>query len=530
MIRRRSWLFWLLLAIALGSAAWWILYTPYRPEHMYKALPAQTAFVSVHRNLAGRWDAVCRNPLTQTLFMALGIKPEELRELSEDPSSRIWLDKLAADEGLVAYVPSLGTPGEPAWVLMTWLGAKSQRLRWNLRWFRIEGLTAHPPHRGWPSWTIDTGKEGEPQLTFALVEGMGIGVFSTDPRLLNEILDTLDGLQPSLADHPDFPGREGLWCRDPRAPDRGWFNPAALWGGVTSPVGAVTYEWSELQAEGLRGCFTGRDPFTVEFSRAPQLKAGGLDILLGDLPQGLTLLSPALVLPFMEAPKRAAWIRLLPEIIRLEKSGVIALGLLGDEYSGRLKGIKLPTIVAGIPIGEEARTSAWLGEAFDRLNARYRWGLVPRDVAAGRGRMTIIEGTSTNFLASLPPSECPAYVIRGGWLLLASNSEGLERLVTRYDSIRTNPPSATAWMKDLSAQPAPAYLWLDLARAGKTLRMALSTYSLKLLLEDPRGTQDARQQLNEVKAWVDSLVPLSTAQFWLRSDGTRMEVSFKLGK
>ncbi|MBU1909953.1 MAG: hypothetical protein KJ726_07900, partial [Verrucomicrobia bacterium] len=426
--------------------------------------------------------------------------------------------------------PSLGTPGEPVWILVTWLGAKSQRLRWNLRWARIKELTAHPPHRGWPSWTIDTEKEGEPQLTFALVEGMGIGVFSTDPRLLNEVLDTLDGLQPSLADHPDFPGREGIWCRDPRAPDRGWLNPAAFWGGVTSPVGAVTYEWSDLQADSLTGCISGQDPFAVEFSRAPRLQAEGLDVVLGNLPQGLTLLSPALVLPFMEAPERMGWLRLLAELIRLEKSGVIALALLGDDYSGRLKGIKLPTLVAGIPIGQEARTAAWLREALDRLNARYRWGLVPREVAAGKGRMTIIEGTSTNFLASLPPTECPAYILRGGWLLLASNSEGLERLAVRFDSIPTNTSPEAPWMKDLAAQPAPAYLWLDLARAGKTLRMALSTYSLKLLLEDPRGTQETRQQLNEAKAWVDSLVPLSTAQFWLRSDGTRMEVSFKLGR
>ncbi|HOW97158.1 MAG TPA: hypothetical protein P5567_01465 [Kiritimatiellia bacterium] len=529
MIRRRPLLFWLLLAAALGAAAWWVLYTPYRPEHMYRALPAQTAFVSVHRDLAGRWDTIHRNPLIQTLFLAFGVKPEELNELSADPVARQWLQQLASDEALVAYVPSLGTPGEPAWIIVTWLGAKSQRLRWNLRWAKIRELTAHPPYRGWPSWTLDTGGEDEPKLTFALVEGMGVGVFSSDPRLLNEALDALDGVQPSLEDQPDFPGRTGIWCRDPKAPDRGWVNPAAVSGGVTSPVGAVSYEWSELQSGGLRGCVTGRDPFAVEFSRAPRLKAGGLDRLLGDLPQGLALLSPSLVLPYMEQPKRAAWMRLMAEIIRLEKAGVVALALLGDDYSGRLKGIKLPTLVGALPVGKSELVSAWLREALDRLNARYRWGLVPREVAAGRGRMTIIEATSTNFLAGLPPSECPAYMLRDGWLLLASNSEGLEKLADRFDALPTNRPPPVSWMRDLDNEPAPVYVWLDLARAGKTLRMALSTYSLKLLLEDPGGSQETRQKLNEAKAWVDSLMPLSRARFWMRSDGTRMEVSYKLG-
>lgn len=529
MIRRRPLLFWLLLAAALGAAAWWVLYTPYRPEHMYRALPAQTAFVSVHRDLSGRWDEVHRNPLIQTLFLALGVEPEDLQSLSEDPATRQWLDLLAADEALVAFVPSLGNPGEPAWLIVTWLGAKSQRLRWNLHWAKIKELTPHPPYRGWPSWTLDTEKEGEPKLTFALVEGMGIGVFSKDPRLLNEVLDALDGVQPSLDRRPEFPGRTGIWCRDPRAPDRGWVNPEAWDAAVTSPVGPVTYEWSELQSGQLRGLVTGRDPFAVEFSRAPQLKTAGLDRLLGDLPQGVALLSPALALPYMEQPNRAAWLRLLAEVIRLEKAGVIAVGLVGDEYSGRLKGIKLPTLVTGIPVGDEARAAAWLREAFDRLNARYRWGLVPREVSAGRGRMTIVEGTSTNFLSSLPPAECPAYLLRGGWLLLASNSEGLGRLAERFDGLPTNRPAPAAWAGDLAAEPAPAYLWLDLARAAKTLRTAISTYSLKLLFEDPSGSQETRQKLNEAKAWIDSLVPLNRARFWMRSDGTRMEISYKLG-
>ena len=35
--------------------------------------------------------------------------------------------------------------------------------------------------------------------------------------------------------------------------------------------------------------------------------------------------------------------------------------------------------------------------------------------------------------------------------------------------------------------------------------------------------------VNEAKAWVDSLMPLSRARFWMRSDGRRMEVSYRLG-
>jgi hypothetical protein len=78
--------------------------------------------------------------------------------------------------------------------------------------------------------------------------------------------------------------------------------------------------------------------------------------------------------------------------------------------------------------------------------------------------------------------------------------------------------------------PAPCFARIDLARGGKTLRLALTTYALKLLLEDAQGTLRVRQRLNEAKAWIDSLAPLQTCRFWLRSDGQMMQVQFKAGE
>jgi hypothetical protein len=62
------------------------------------------------------------------------------------------------------------------------------------------------------------------------------------------------------------------------------------------------------------------------------------------------------------------------------------------------------------------------------------------------------------------------------------------------------------------------------------LRLALTTYGLKLLLADAEGTLGVRQRLNEAKAWIDSLTPLQTCSFWLRSDGQMMQAQFKAGE
>lgn len=527
---KKTWRVWLVGLVGLAAGLWWMLQVPYRPERLYRGLPAHTAFVGIHRDLAGRWPAISQNPLTQSLFQSLGIEPDELRALAEDPASRRWLESLASDEVLVAYVPELGQRNEPAWLVFGWLGGQSQRLRWQLAWARVPGFVPHPPYRGWRSWTIEeAGQEADTELTVALVEGMALGVFSRDPTALHEVLDVFDGLQPNLTVRPDFPA-SGIWCRDPKAPDRGWLNLAALGAQSEQAPPSLTYEWNDLQPAVISGTICGADPFKVEFARYPQLKTTGLDKLFGNVPQGLALLSPALVLPQMEDPASPGWFRLFGELLRQEKAGVVALAILGGDFSGRLKGIKLPTLVAGIPVEEEGRALAWMKDALDRLNARYRWGLVPRESPAGQGKMTIIEGTSTNFLSALLPQESPAYAVRGGWFLLGSNAEGLGKLLAAQEATAAATTSRPRWAIDLPDQPAPAYVWLDLLKAGQTIRLALSTWSLKLLIEDPRGTLETRQRLNEARAWVDSLMPMETARFWLRSDGSVMEINFKAGR
>jgi len=71
--------------------------------------------------------------------------------------------------------------------------------------------------------------------------------------------------------------------------------------------------------------------------------------------------------------------------------------------------------------------------------------------------------------------------------------------------------------------------WIDLAGGGKTLRLAVSTWSLKLFLEDPERTQATRDRLNELKAWIDALAPLETCRLTLASENDQTRLSFEMG-
>ena len=147
---------------------------------------------------------------------------------------------------------------------------------------------------------------------------------------------------------------------------------------------------------------------------------------------------------------------------------------------------------------------------------------------AKRWRSAAGKSSSSNS-AALTLDERPAYAVVGKWLLFSSNLEALRKVAAfanRGGALAGTP----VWARSMNETPAPAYGWIDLARGGKNLRLAVTTYSLKLLLEDPRGTYRVRQQLNDAMAWIDALMPLLICRFWVRSDGVMMEGKFRMGK
>ena len=525
----RSPLFWLVAALFAGLTVWWTLHVPYAPEQIWKTIPAEAVFVSEHRNLAERWDAFSHNPFTRSLLTTVGLTPVALQDLSRDPESKKWLEALTAKDSVLAFVPALGAYREPAWVFASWLGGRSQRLRWSLAWQRDGGFKRGLSHHGRTYWVVEDFEiDGEHKLTIAFVEGMLVGCLSRHPESILEVLDTYDGLMPSVADVRNLSVR-GPWCTDPVAPDRGWFDPASLERPRPVDSKLIAYEFSELLPDKLAGQLCGAAPFSFAQSTTARLKADGLEKVLGELPQAVVIAQAAMLLPVLAEGTNPFWVRQCAELIRGQKASTVMMAVLGDEYSGRFRGIRVPTLLIGIPVEQPASAVEWIPQAFDRLNARYRWGLISRELAAGEQRFYAVEGTVSSNSASLTLDERPAYAVVGKWLLFASNLDALRKLAAYAEHVAEE-DVAPDWAASMSETPAPAYGWIDLARGGKNLRLAVTTYSLKLLLEDPRGTYRVRQRLNDAKAWIDALMPLRICRFWIRSDGTMMEGKFRMGK
>lgn len=531
MSRRRPLVFWVLLAACAALAAWWLFHVPFSETRLYGAVPANAVFVSQHRRLAGRWEAFAANPVTRSLLTSLGVSPSDLDDVANDPAFRSWLKKLAGDDVVLAYVPELGEFGEPAWVFASWLGGRSQRLRWQLSSGRIPGYVPLQRYQGRACWLVkDSSLKEDLVLTISFTEGMLVGCLSRHAGTLKAVLDTCDGILPSMAARTDFP-LSRAWCTDPLAADRGWVVVNGLDGRLVEPPRVLSYDVTRLTADGIVGDVCGEAKQLTAQRAVPQLKTSGLEKILGGQAFAVAMAQTALIGPGMERPERPAWLRLFAELLREQDAETVAAALFGEDCSGRFKGLKVPTAVVAVPLANPAEALAWMSQALDRLNALYRWGLVSRAVNAGVGTLYAIEGsTEDSPLASLTVDECPAYTICNGWLVLASNLSGLEQIVRHFAQAATHGPSAKwGWQYDIDEVRAPAYAWTDMNQGGKTLRLALATYSLKLLVEDPEGSRATRQRLNEAKAWIDSFAPLHFCRLWLRSDGEMMDVTFRLG-
>lgn len=525
-MKRRSLLFWPVALLALALAAWWVLHVPYDPERMYAAIPAGATFVTQHRGLVDRWDAFSSNPVTRSLLSSLGIKASALKGLTEDPESEAWFRKLASKDVVLAFVPELGGYGEPAWVFASWLGGESQRLRWSLSWGRVPGYAPRPPHRGRPCWEVES-KDLDPDVTITIsfVEGMLVGCLARDPRVIGDVLDAYDGQAPSVTS-----GEGWAWSGEAaggRALDRGWFNLSGLHEEHRLAPRALAYEFTQLTATSLAGRLSA-DVLSAASQPVPQ--EGALDQLaglVGDLPLAFAVTRTALLLPWIEAAATPAWARVVRDVIRQERADTAMVAVLGGDFSGRFKAIKVPAIVVGIPVAGREGVATRIQQALDRLNARYRWGLI--STAVGSNEVYAIEGTALESHAGLAFEEKPAYAIVGGWLLFGSNLGSLSRVVARYEDPAARAAAPSRWRRELGGVGAPASAWVDLVQGAKTLRLGLATYSLKLFLEDPQGSQRLRQRLNEAKAWIDSLAPLDTGRFWATPGAGGMEIRFKLG-
>ncbi len=513
-VPRRLW-FWILAAAFAWAMFFWVTHVPYRPDRLFRAIPANSAWISVHDGLAARWAGLSGNPLIMTVLNACGIDLETQAMLAADKDFQYWFRHLAPDRAVTAFVPSFFRQGQQAWVVASWLGGDSQRLRWLLTWTGQHPCRREGRHQGRILWALDTG-DGRTPFRFALVEGGVIGVLCDDPAALRALLDMYDGRLPSAASVIEaFMGNS--MSLSPSARDFGLFNAGAL---------PMSFALDNVTPDGLTLSMAAPLPLQVP---ADWLEEGQYDELvrvIGDVPLAALLVSRQALLSALEHPLAALPASAARYWISRMDGESLMLSVLGGEYSGRIRGIKWPALLAGVPIGEAAEAREVMQPLLDDLNRTYQWGLILHEIPQGdQPAIYIIESTAGNAYGKLNLQEQMACTVRGGWLLLASNSGTLMKICGRYS--RGEQGASAGWIRPVPGDAALCRL--DLAGGGKIVKLALGAYSLKLLFSDPDGTQEERQRINEYKAWIDMLAPFGQLRARVYSDNEQAILKLHMG-
>ena len=524
MTRPRRFLFWTLLSVFVASSLIWILSVPERLDRVYEAIPSGATFVSVHERFADEWRSIGKNPFLIDILSASGVSADDIVKISGDPEIARWIDRLASRRTVVAYVPSLGYRQKPAWVIASWIGGQSQRFRWQLQFLKSHQIRPHHMEHGGTIWLVAPRKEQQEnqRLSLALADGMILACFSEDPLAVRWVLETADRypFHPSVARTKQPERAIALLAGNP-GPHWGWLD-------VVNPTdssgtgGILAYAFNFHGSNELRGRIESEwalpefsaDSSVAQIDSARKFFGESADVMLS-----LPISWIDTFLRRQESP----WAHAMRDILNAGvESGnrrmFLALmdrahsgrlkGPLGDTLAALVKGLRVPTLIAGWQTEATKPLHTGVANALERLNAAYDLGLVARTADESAARIALIEGTRDNFYGKFEPEEQACAASFHGWTALSTHSGSLRKLMKK--SPHTEPSAGPDWQSACRDPETAAFAWVDIPAASRTLKDALAVATLALMAANSPSDSIIRDEVAKLRSWLSALDSFQT--------------------
>lgn len=528
MMLRRRWLTSCTLAFFFIVVTGYLFWMPYDPASLYRAIPADAALVSSHHNLAQRWPQLATNIWLHPL-----LGTEETSRQTRDPSTLLSVSRLirlARRDTLLAYLPTPGGNGKPAWMAAFWIGGWSPYVRWALFWGKWPGIKELGAFGSRTMWGLQTPLADNQRLSFACGDGVLLACLSPDPAAIRYVLMAYDGLIPStraLSELQTMP--------EPVFPDVVW----GQWRGPTSTepftlTGALT----RFDDQGLSAIIRVHPSPYRQAQLADSIDVAAVEQALGDLPA----LVMALPLPMLQDGLRSAttapaWLQTTRSIlqsdwIQQDTNGLV-LALFTGEYGGgygrKPLRMSIPTLMAFTRVKRPDSITRTISHELDLLNARHRLGLIqdPSPLTVGAQTIYTIEITSNNTLAVLEAEDRPAYTLVGNWLIISSQASSLIKFMQRFQALGNETPLTPAgWHGAMSATNTAGLVWLDLDTGGKTIQLALSLWGLSQRTPD---SPSSPRFIKALRILLDDIRPLQSCTLMMEPEGSNTVVHVKVG-
>lgn len=505
----------LLAAISL-SVLFWIFRTPYQPAILYRTIPAEALLVTSHSNPGDRLADLSTNSIllrmAQILDQDLG-KSSSTASLLPAGSFRAFQ---GIREAVVACVPSRDAGGAPSWYAASWIGPWSFYARLMLFFGRIPGLSPIGQYAGWTIWGVDRPvTDSGMKLSAAIGEGILFVCLSPQFAGVRHALAAYEGLAPSV-----YPEKHLSFSKSSEADDTGWFR-------VGDHV--LPFEVSEIGSTRL----TIRLHFDAAMSpRTPFFETADLELpsrLLGDFPVIFAAAPMDIVRELTDNKTSPAWLKSIGELLNFEEfnsgPGAVIISIHTGKYGGGFGKapfrMRIPSAVIMIKTsGGDASTL--INRLLDRLNARYRLGLIihPDVQIAGAHHLRILEATSDNLLAQLDPEDRIAVATCEDWLILSSNARGLAALLARMQD-QTPGTSKNEWRQILEERRGAALLWIDADEGAKAFQLPLLLLSMKLSPGKETAGTGSFNNLARARTLLEAARNFRTCSLLLESDSAR---------
>lgn len=526
-------LFWLTLSAVLIASIWWIFHVPYRPGRIFDAIPATATVVTVIEKPAEEWEPVLGNSLLRRVLKAVGINDEELAKLNANKGVRKWTEKLAGDKTVIAYVPLMGPEQKPALVAASWIGVHSRLLRWQLAWFKIKGLTPVYLDNGNLTIWLSRAKFGKTnlRLSLALSDGLVLACISEDPIGVRALLEAAE----------NYPYRHTIASRGLPAKTQGLIHGTPRhWGWFEfdhKPVAfelALEPEYLQLDIYGMEGLPASTIITNVYgYERALGFIASRSDLAV--------LFPLSWVNSFIHQDPSLALLNAVREFAGTGNAPPHALAfvaLLDQDYYGRVrgpmnktmkallsKGVKVPTLLAGLQIRNDAEADKRINQMLARLNSQYGVELVAGPFEPESGlRMTCIQDVHKSFYGSFELQERVAYAARGNWLIMASHGSTLKQLLSQQNlEEKAGWPGATATSSD-------AIAWANFEGMGQTLKNGVALAKLGTMLDSSGKAESRRTMLDQAGLVTAVLKELKQANLSVKSSPTGLRATLVIGQ
>jgi hypothetical protein len=539
-VKLRRIVFWSILSAAMVAGCWWVLYIPYKPDSVLSAIPAEATVVSIHNNLSSELDPLLENHLVRNALVSAGVKDTDLSSLLSNKTTRAWINRLAGDRTVIAYVPALGYQQKPAWVFATWIGNHSQRFRWKIFWFRPKTIRQSATEYGRIVYEVRTRLSNpKEKLSLSLTEGVLVGCLSEDPAAARYLVQTFDHQYGRASIVSDGTLSSASLLASSGTPHRGWIRTPRRWIPFHEGSPLIAYTASVKDNSRLELSLAASGDLPLAGDMAQNTTLAPLLQTLGTSPDAALVMPISWIKALMPDPQTLPlWVEIIQPLVETNATpslGFISIlnrdhggrirGPLGSSLTPFLKGLRVPSLILGIQVSDEQDAARRIALILDQLNSRYGLGLIPHPIQTPDGAITLIEESRKNLYGKFEPDERIAWTHKQGWMFLASNAAILKRLMANAslpagkslaDARPSKPAYAYApWMT--SKTPTGASLWIDTESTGKLIKDAISAVTISLMVRNADGTQETRRKLEVARQWMEKLQGINEITITTRS-------------